>query len=142
MCAGPTKASYGGALRQNAAARYAGERMILPGGVSAAEKHRLYAHAAALVFASRAEGFGLPVAEVLHHGRPVVLAGGGALEEVAGPLGDYFDPDDAATVVAAATAALRRPAAFAAAARQRAGAFDWPTAARAYLSVYHDVLGG
>lgn len=143
VCAGPTRERYAEALRQAAArtapARTAPARLLLPGGVSEAEKQRLYAHATALVFASRAEGFGLPVAEVLHHGRPVVLASGGALEEVAGPLGDYFDPEDAGSLLAAARAALARPSDFAEAARRRARALDWATAARAYLRVYADV---
>lgn len=54
----------------------------------------LYAHAECLWQPSRAEGFGLPVAEALSQGTPVAVATGSALDEVAPPSAPRFSPDD------------------------------------------------
>ena len=144
VLAGRGVASYVSALRQNAAARDAAERLVLPGAVSEPTKHALYAHCVGLVFASRAEGFGLPVVEAMHYGKPVFLAGGGALEEVAGEWGYYFDPDDARSLLDAVSSGLQAHAQAGAprreALRRHARGYSWAKAARAYVDVYAEVL--
>ena len=52
----------------------------------------LYRHAAALVFPSLGEGFGLPVLEALAARCSVIVARTAALPEVGGRLAIYFDP--------------------------------------------------
>jgi len=54
-----------------------------------------YAHAAAFVFPSRFEGFGLPVLEAMACGAPTLLARATSLPEVGGPAAAYFAPNDA-----------------------------------------------
>jgi glycosyltransferase involved in cell wall biosynthesis len=54
----------------------------------------LIASARALLFPSLAEGFGLPVAEAMTLGTPVLTSAGGALEEVAGGAAQLVDPRD------------------------------------------------
>lgn len=54
-----------------------------------------YQLAAVLCFMSVYEGFGLPVAEALASGTPVVAATGSCLEEAGGPYSLYVAPDDA-----------------------------------------------
>lgn len=49
-----------------------------------------YLHARALIFASYAEGFGLPMVEAMHYGRPVVALRTPISEEVLGGTGHYF----------------------------------------------------
>ena len=52
----------------------------------------LYDHAAAYVFPSLMEGFGLPGLEVMTHGTPLVSSNATCLPEVYGEAARYFDP--------------------------------------------------
>lgn len=49
-------------------------------------------HARALLFPSFAEGFGMPIAEALAHGVPVIASQLPAFYEIAGRVPDYLDP--------------------------------------------------
>lgn len=53
----------------------------------------LYAHASALVFPSRGEGWGIPVLECLACGTPVIASCTTAIPEAGGDAAAYFDPD-------------------------------------------------
>jgi len=53
----------------------------------------LYAHAAALIFPSRGEGWGIPVLESLACGTPVIASCATAIPEAGGDAAAYFDPD-------------------------------------------------
>jgi glycosyltransferase involved in cell wall biosynthesis len=64
------------------------------GEVSDEELARLYRGARCLVYPSLYEGFGLPVAEALACGCPVVTSAGSAMTEVAGGDAVYVDPYD------------------------------------------------
>jgi glycosyltransferase involved in cell wall biosynthesis len=68
------------------------------GEVSDDELARLYRGARCLVYASLYEGFGLPVAEALACGCPVVTSAGSAMAEVAGDDAVYVDPTDVASI--------------------------------------------
>lgn len=59
-----------------------------------AQRDWLYAHAAAYVFPSLAEGFGLPGLEAMSHGTPVVSSNATCLPEIYGKAAHYFDPED------------------------------------------------
>ena len=61
---------------------------------SDAELAHWLAHARALLFPSFAEGFGLPLAEALSAGLPVVASDLPAFREIAGDIPDYLDPLD------------------------------------------------
>ena len=58
----------------------------------------LFDGAKLFVFSSWAEGYGLPVAEALQHGVPVVASNTTSIPEVAGDLIDYFEPWDSAAL--------------------------------------------
>jgi glycosyltransferase involved in cell wall biosynthesis len=58
----------------------------------------LIAGAAAMIYPSWTEGFGLPLAEALATGIPVVTGTDAALREVAGPYGLYAHPGDVETL--------------------------------------------
>lgn len=53
---------------------------------------RYYRHASALVYPSLYEGFGLPPVEAMSFGCPIIASTGGAIPEIVGPAGVYFDP--------------------------------------------------
>jgi alpha-1,3-rhamnosyl/mannosyltransferase len=65
-----------------------------PGRVPRPELDRLMTAATALVFPSSHEGFGLPVAEAMALGCPVIASSATALLEVVGDAGLLVEPDD------------------------------------------------
>jgi len=106
----------------------------------------LLAGADALIFASEAEGFGLPVIEAMAVGVPVITGLNPAAREVAGDSALAIDPADPATSIAEWLRKLDRDqtlrARTVAAGRQRVGSFSWPAAAHAYEELYRQVLQG
>jgi glycosyltransferase involved in cell wall biosynthesis len=92
-----------------------------------------YAGAIALVYPSRYEGFGLPVAEAMACGCPVITTRLASLPEVAGDAALYVDPDDPQGLREALDT-VREPdrrATMAATGRSRASAFRWDRASAA-----------
>ena len=96
-----------------------------------------YAAAVALVYPSRYEGFGLPVAEAMACGCPVITTHLASLPEVAGEAALYVDPDDPASLRTAFDA-VREPdrrAKLIAEGTRRAAALNWRDAAAVFASV-------
>jgi glycosyltransferase involved in cell wall biosynthesis len=77
------------------------DRVAMPGHVTDGELAWLYQHAAALVFPSRVEGFGLPGLEAMAQGLPVIASRASCFPEVYGEAARYFDPSDCADLVTA-----------------------------------------
>jgi glycosyltransferase involved in cell wall biosynthesis len=92
---------------------------------------RLMASAAAVVYPSRYEGFGLPVVEALATGAPVVASNLPVFHEVGGDVVTYVDPSDPVELASALECARSQPGA--AEDRQarvaRARHFDWQSSA-------------
>jgi alpha-1,2-rhamnosyltransferase len=59
---------------------------------SDAELDFAYRHAAALIFASRCEGFGLPLVEAMRYGLPVLASDIPVFREIGGGYPDFFPP--------------------------------------------------
>jgi glycosyltransferase involved in cell wall biosynthesis len=106
------------------------------GSVSRDELVSLYRRAAALVFPSLYEGFGLPPLEAMACGCPVAASAAGSLPEVCGDAAVLFDPHDADAVAAGVEEALVRAAELSAAGPARAASFTWDATARAHDRVY------
>lgn len=67
------------------------DRVHITGPIADADKAWYYQNCSAFVFPSRAEGFGLPVIEAMHFGKPVFLARKTSLPEVGGDVAYYFE---------------------------------------------------
>ena len=112
------------------------------GRVSDDDLRVLLHDAQALLAPSRAEGFGLPVAEAMAAGTPVIVSDAPALVEVAGgaalvtPVGD--DAALAGAVEALIGSAAERER-LAAAGRVRAAAFDWDVVAGRAWELYRRI---
>ena len=90
----------------------AGRRLVWSVGASDAELELAYRSAHAVIAASEAEGFGLPIVEALSRGTPVIASDIPVFREVAGAFADYFplgDADALAEIVRRTAAAGRRP---------------------------------
>lgn len=68
------------------------EDIILPGSVKHTRLPALYSSAEALVFVPWFEGFGIPAAEAMRCGTPVILSSVTSLPEVGGAAALYADP--------------------------------------------------
>jgi len=82
------------------------ENVVRVGPLRDGELAALYRRARALVFPSLAEGFGLPVAEAMACGAPVVTSNSSSLPEVAGDAAILVDPEDVDAIAAAVAEAL------------------------------------
>jgi alpha-1,3-rhamnosyl/mannosyltransferase len=113
------------------------------GRLERADLARLVASATALVYPSLYEGFGLPVAEAMACGVPVVVSDRSSLPEVAGDGGLTVDADDAGALAAALEAIATEPE------RARrlgerglalARGYRWERAAAAHAEVFREAL--
>lgn len=122
-----------------------GERLRLTGFVPRSQLAPLYRGASVVCYPSLWEGYGLPVAEAMGAGAPVVTSAGTATEElVAGGAGLAVDPHDVDAIAGGLAAVLddddlaRR---LREAGRARAAATTWEDTAARTIAAYEEVLG-
>jgi len=135
----------GDRLAAEAAERGAPDAIVRLGAVSESTLRALYRGAAALVYPSRYEGFGLPLVEAMASGTPVLASRAASIPEVVGESGILLDPDDSkcweeAIVHVIMDAVLR--ARLRADGLARAAMFTWERTARITLDVYQRVARG
>jgi glycosyltransferase involved in cell wall biosynthesis len=120
-------------------------RVRCPGFVGDADLPALYAHAVALVFPSRYEGFGLPVTEAMACGCPVITAHNSSLAEIAAGyallIEDANDPVELAAAMQRVFADQSLAATLRARGKLRAADFSWARAADQHLENYKDLIG-
>ncbi|MGD0025830.1 MAG: glycosyltransferase, partial [Xanthobacteraceae bacterium] len=76
------------------ASDYLDGKIVLMPGLSDAELRQAYRCCLFTVFPSLSEGWGLPIAESLMHGKFCVASNRTSIPEVGGSLIDYFDPSN------------------------------------------------
>jgi glycosyltransferase involved in cell wall biosynthesis len=106
------------------------------GRVPDEELAALYRGARCFVYPSLYEGFGIPVAEAMACGAPVVTSSGSAMAEVAGDAAVLVDPRDSRAIAAGIEEAAGRRHELRAAGLERGALFTWRRAADAALESY------
>jgi glycosyltransferase involved in cell wall biosynthesis len=144
VIAGKKATPYGEFLGREVSRRRLANRVVLPGEVSDADRQWLYEHCEAFFFPSLTEGFGFPVLEAMHAGRPVFMARTTCLPEIAGEHGFYLDSFDPTAMAAAfdvGMAAFKADPEIAPRARAHAATYSWGATARGYARVYESLIG-
>ncbi len=112
----------------------------LIGRVSDARLLSLYANAACLALPSLHEGFGLPAAEAMAAGTPVVAGARGALPEIVGNAGVLVDPYDVTAIADGIEKAIAQRDLLVVAGRARAPQFSWEKAAESMVGIYRELI--
>lgn len=118
-------------------------RVIIPGLISDEDKAWYYKNCEAFAFPSIAEGFGLPVIEAMHFGKPVFLSKHTSLPEIGGHAAWYFNDFEADTMQEVFAKGMHEyyEKKLAASIMAHAAQFDWEITAKQYLKLYQECLG-
>lgn len=120
------------------------EDMIITGYVPSEDLPSLYNAADLCVYPSVYEGFGLPAAEAMACGVPVITGDRSSLPEVVGGAGITVDPyqtEAFAEAIARVLSSESLRAELSAKGPAQAAKFSWDTMARQVVDVYHRVGG-
>jgi glycosyltransferase involved in cell wall biosynthesis len=118
------------------------DRVDFVGVISEPEKYWYYQHCKGFVFPSLAEGFGLPVIEAMHFGKPVFLSTATSLPEIGGDNAYYFNSFEIDRMQSVLVHGLvdfeinNKKVAV----QQRASLFKWEHVAAAYGDIYLQLL--
>ena len=122
-------------------------RLVTPGFISEQDSAEFMSGAECFVFPSLAEGFGMPNAEAMAAGCPVVTSAAFAIPEVVGDAAIIVnDPKDASGFAGAMARIaenpdMRRDMIQRGLKRIEDGGFSWDTAAKTLLNLYMKILG-
>ena len=142
IISGPVSGSYVHEIIASAKKHQVLHRVKITGGISEEEKYWYHKNCLAFCFPSLAEGFGLPVIESMHFGKPVFLSTRTCLPEIGGKHAYYFDEFDAENMQQVFESGMNdyyhnQPAE---AIIKYASQFNWDIAAKKYSEVYSEVL--
>ena len=112
----------------------------LTGSIPNQDLPAVYAAAAAFVFPSLYEGFGLPVLEAMAIGCPVVTSDRGSLKEITADAAITIDPESIDSIRAGINQALGQRQELIAAGLIQAQKFSWDKTARQTMEVYQSCL--
>ncbi|MBB6111218.1 Glycosyltransferase involved in cell wall bisynthesis [Mucilaginibacter lappiensis] len=118
------------------------DRIKLTGPISDDDKAWYYKNCEAFVFPSIAEGFGLPVIEAMHFGKPVFVSNCTSLPEIAGDAAYYFNSFDGEDMQQVFKTGLQHfkehnPSEQIIA---HANKYNWDNTAKQYLQLYQDCI--
>jgi glycosyltransferase involved in cell wall biosynthesis len=104
----------------------------------------LYKDAAAFIYPSKYEGFGIPPLEAMSLDCPVICSNVSSIPEVVGEAGEYFDPQDVESIRASLERVLQSSARrkeLIALGRLRRELFSWSRCAKETHNVYSNLIG-
>ncbi len=133
VCLGVPHLFVSDLLREIRQDRTVNGRIHVLSDVDDAELAWYYRNSAATIYPSRYEGWGLPVAESLGHGRLCLASNATSIPEISPDLPAFFDPFNARELVALVEKTLREPdwvREREAAIRQQFAATPWTATAR------------
>ena len=134
----------GESLRQTAQALGLSKVITCPGFLSSGDLRVVYSQAAALVFPSLYEGFGIPLLEAMACGTPIITGQETALPEVAGEAALYVNVQDSEQL-GVVLGQLLNDSELQERLRkkglERVKQFTWNRAAKETLAVYQDICG-
>ena len=116
------------AIRNRAAVSPLADRLLLPGFIADEDMEEAFRGAAAYVFPSLFEGFGLSLIEAMHYGIPCACSNDTSLGELGKDAALLFDPYDADAIAEALKRLLSEPELrenLIEAGRRRAAEFSW-----------------
>ena len=119
-------------------------RVVLPGHVNEIDLATFYLNAKLYVFPSFYEGFGIPVLEAFQYDVPVITSSQGALPEIVGENGLYFDgtsPINMAQVMDEALEDKALQERLLLNGRERLKNFSWALAANKMIKVFKEAAG-
>jgi glycosyltransferase involved in cell wall biosynthesis len=141
IIAGPQQGDYIREIETAAADLGVRDRLKLLGAVTEEEKYWYYKNCSAFLFPSLAEGFGAPVVEAMHFGKPVFLSDKTSLPEIGGAAAYYFkafDKEYMQKVFEDGMAHYSNNNTIPAI-QQHALQFSWDTNAKAYMNLYRQM---
>lgn len=140
LVCGERSRAQGDALASRLAELGLSSRVRFAGFVSDADLPALYAGAAAYLFPSLYEGYGLPILEAMACGTPVLTSDRGSCPEAAAGHAVIADPEDIAALAAGIAAAVGMAQDRRAAALAYARTRTWEATARGTLAVWREAL--
>lgn len=102
-----------------------------------------YQNAAAFVYPSLYEGFGIPPLEAMALGCPVICSNTSSISEVVGDVGEYFDPehiDSIRTSVEAVLQSSERRAELTRKGFKKCTEYSWERCANETLAIYRGLV--
>jgi glycosyltransferase involved in cell wall biosynthesis len=137
------RSSHQRTFRDLAAECGVGDRVVFTDFLPESDLVALYQGAAAFLYPSLYEGFGLPILEAMACETPVITSRRGALPEVSGEAALYVDPLDYASIARAMrqlTSDVNLRNRLVASGQANVSRFSWRSAAAAMLDVYASTL--
>lgn len=142
ILAGDYAGEYYAGIKKEIDAHGLSDDIRFVGYTTGAELYAYYTNALACLFPSLNEGFGMPIAEAMSLGVPVITSNISSMQEVAGDAALLVDPHDVADIMKAMERVYEDEvvrAQLIEKGKDRAKNFSWPKAAREYIAVAQSV---